>query len=152
MAYINNSGAMDNQLGLLERMQTVTVIITAAQLKTMFTTPVVVLPAPPQGLQSGVYYEVHGVTMQTKPGTVNFTGGGTVNLVYHGGAVAPHASSVPAATILSATATNNQLPPIAAVIQIPKNVGIDITNATAVFAAGNGTLAVTVDFILRNLA
>lgn len=140
---------MDNQLGLLERMQTVTVIVTAAQIKTMFTTPVSILPTPPG---PPCFYEVHAVSMQTKPGTVNFTGGGTVNLVYHGGAVVPHASTVPAATITSGTATNNVLPPVSSVIQPPKNVGIDITNATAVFAAGNGTLAVTVDFVLRLLA
>lgn len=142
MAYLNASGQLDNGLGLISRLQVATVTVTAAQLNSMFTTPVQILPSP--GVNQA--YIVGGVTMQTKPTTTAFAAGGAINLVYHGGAVVPHASSVPAATLISGTGTVNQLPGIAAVIQIPSNAGIDITCATANFTTGTGVLVVKIRF------
>jgi hypothetical protein len=114
--------------------------LTAANIIAMNATPVAILAAP----GSGKVLVIDTVELQMKPGGTQFTSGGVVTFVYHGGAVTPHASSIPAATINSASATNNQLPPTTAVIQPPTNTGLDITNATAAFATGNGVAFVNI--------
>lgn len=151
MARINASGALVNGLGPLDLIQTVAVTLTAAQIRGMSVTPVAILPAPPGG---GVYVPIGGPTIQTLPGTVAFAGGGAISLVYHGGSISPHASSMPAATLISGTGTYNQLPGLAAVIQPPLNTGIDVTNATAAFTGGGttgltGSMIVTFRFVLK---
>lgn len=119
-------------------------VLSAAQLEGMFAAPVNVLPAP----QANQTIIVDQIMLQLKPGGTQFTGGGAVTLVYHGTAINPHSSSVPAATINSAMASENVLPPPSTVVQAPPGVGIDITNATAPFAAGNGTAVVKIYYKL----
>jgi hypothetical protein len=140
MGKFNLSGVVSNGpgvgLGDQDMIQIVKFTLTAAQILAMFTTPVAVLIACPAG---SVIVPCGPVSIQFKAGTVQFTGGGVISLVYTGGAISPHASSVPAATFLSATSSNNILPPISGVIQPPSATGISITNATGVFAAGNGS-------------
>lgn len=142
MAYINASGALDNNLGLLYRVQTAKVTLTSAQLLTMFTTPVAILPAP----GALMYYVVRKIVIQTFPTSTAYATGGAITLVYHGGSVTPHGSNVPAATLISGTGTVNELPPNPATIQIPVNTGVDITNASAVFTLGTGTATVKIVF------
>jgi hypothetical protein len=147
MAYINASGQLDNNLGLMNRFQIAKVTLSAAQINLMFTTPVAVLPALP----ATQFYAVDSFIVQTKPGSVAFTGGGAVSFQYHGSAVVPHGSSIPAATIQSATGSVNLLPPnSSAALQIPAGLGVDITNITGVFAAGNGTVVVKVIFTVHS--
>jgi hypothetical protein len=85
------------------------------------------------------------------PGATPFTGGGAVSLVYHGTSTPAHAGSVPASVVTSSSAgvqSVTQLgPPVATNgTTIPANTGIDITNATAAFAAGNGVAKVQVRY------
>jgi hypothetical protein len=148
MAYINATGQLDNQLGLLSRIQSAQVTLTSAQVIAMNATPVQILPAPGANL---VYHVVGPIGVQVKPGGTQFSGGGVVTLVYTGGSINPHASSIPAATINSATASNNLLPVQSAVIQPPSNTGLSITNATGAFSAGTGSVVITVRFIVHTV-
>lgn len=146
MAYINSSGQISQGpgigFGLMKITQTTKVTLTSAQLLTMFTTPVQILPAPP----ANSYFVVEEIVFQTFPTTTAYATGGAISLVYHGGSVSPHASSIPAATLISGTGTVNELPLPAAVVQIPVATGIDITNATAVFSLGTGTATVKITY------
>lgn len=118
------------------------VALSTANILGMNATPVSLLAAP--GASKVLIVDL--ITLQMKPGGTQFASGGAVSCVYHGGAVAPHASSIPAATINSASASNNVLPPLAAVIQPPTNTGLDITNATGAFITGNGSAIVNIWF------
>jgi hypothetical protein len=129
-------------------LQMAQVTLTAAEIIAMGTTPVSVLPAPGAG-QVIIPVAFH---LQTKPGGTAFTGGGVVSFEYHGTSIVPHASSIAAAVVTSATASNNLLPVDAAAIQPPTNTGIDILNATAPFAAGNGTIVVTIWYRVLTLS
>jgi hypothetical protein len=122
--------------------------LTAAQIAAMYATPVTIIPAP----GAGKVLNINDIVLQTKPGGTNFAAGGAVNLQYHGTSVTPHASSIPATTINSGTASVNSLPPPAGVIQIPVNTGLDITNATQAFTTGTGTAVVTVAYTILTLS
>ena len=89
--------------------------------------------------------------IQTKPGGTNFTGGGAVTFQYHGTSINPHAGNLTAATVNSGTASVNVLAPPSAAYQPPAATGIDITNGTAAFATGNGTLVVTAYYSIITL-
>jgi hypothetical protein len=148
---INTTGGLISSAGLSVGTAFNTQIsytLTAAQILAMFATPVTIIPAP--GANKAII--VNSIVLQTKPGATNFAAGGAVNLQYHGTAILPHAASVPAATINSATASVNDLPPPAGVIQPPVNTGVDITNATAAFTTGNGTVVVTVAYTILTLS
>ncbi len=126
---------------------TARVALNAIQLLAMFAVPVPVIPAP--GKNKAIV--IDSILVQTVPGTVNFAAGGVVTFVYHGGGVTPHAGNIPAATVLSATGTTNMLAPVAALIQIPANTGVDITNATGAFTLGNGAAIVTIWYSIQTL-
>jgi hypothetical protein len=118
--------------------------LTNAQLESMFTTPITVVPA---GLSNVAYLPVD-VVFQMNPGTTAFTGGGTVNFVYHGGSV-PAAGGTIAASVVNATANSAKTftrmgSNATTSVALTAGAGIDITNSTEVFATGNGTAAVTV--------
>ena len=129
-------------------LQKAVVALTAAQIEAMYATPVSILPAP----AAGQVLVIDQIIAQMKPGGTQFTGGGAVTFQYHGTAVVPHSSNVPAATINSATGTENVVPPPTGVIQPPSATGLDITNGTAAFATGNGTLVVTVFYSIMTLS
>lgn len=114
--------------------------LTTANITGMNGTPVTVIPAP----ASNLALVIDVIMFQMKPGATQFTGGGAVTFVYHGGSVNPHAGNVPAATVTSASASETQLPPPSAAIVIPPGTGLDITNATAAFATGNGSAVVKI--------
>jgi len=120
-----------------------TVVVTAANLIGMKAAPVSILPAP----GAGKLIIVDAIAFQFKNGATQFTGGGALSFVYHRTAVTPHTGSI-AATVLQAAAADVQyLGPNttgALDLQSAINLGLDITNATAAFAAGNGTAIVTV--------
>ena len=129
-------------------LQKAVVALTAAQILAMNGAPQSILPAP----AAGQVLVINQVIVQTKPGSTQFTGGGAVTFQYHGTAVNPHSGNVPAATVNSATATENVLAPPSATCQPPAGTGLDITNGTAAFAAGNGTMVVTVFYSILTLS
>lgn len=119
------------------------VTLTAAQLIAMKTTPQSILPAP----GAGKVLIVDAILFQFKHGATQFTGGGAVSFVYHGTAVTPHTGTV-AAAVLTAAADDLQYlgPNVSGAVDLQSevNLGLDITNVTAGFAAGNGSAIVTV--------
>jgi hypothetical protein len=121
-------------------LKTARLSVTSAQLLVIFTTPLTILAAP--GLNKALV--IDELLIQVVPGSVAYTGGGAINFVYHGGSIAPLAATMPAATLTANTASYNLIPQSSALVQVPANTGLDITNATAVFAAGNGTLTITI--------
>jgi len=129
-------------------LQKAVVTLTAAQIVAMNGAPVSVLPAP----AAGQVLVVDQIIAQMKPGATQFTGGGAVSFQYHGTAVVPHSSNIPAATITSAAGSENVVPPPTGVIQAPTATGLDIVNATAPFATGNGELVVTVFYSIITLS
>lgn len=115
-----------------------TISLTAAQIIAMNGAPPSLLPAP----GAGKVLIVQQILAEMNPGSVAFTGGGTVNFPYHGGAnavpgvlLAAVVTAAPGQT-LTLFGPNNG----ANGLTIPANTGLDITNGTAAFAAGNGTL------------
>lgn len=123
------------------------VLVTAAQILGMFATPVTVVKAP----GANKVLLIDSIHLQTLPGATAFAAGGIVTLVYHGGAILAHGGSIPAATLISATGSNNLLSTGAAVIQPPANTALDITNATQAFTLGNGTAVLTVYYKVLTL-
>ncbi len=138
-------GAPDMDPSMLQK---AVVTLTAAQILAMYGTPQSILPAP----AAGQVLVIDQIIAQMKPGTTQFTGGGAVSFQYHGTGVVPHSSSIPAATITSAAGSENVVPPPTGVVQAPVATGLDIVNATAAFAAGNGTLVVTVFYSIITLS
>lgn len=122
-----------------------TVNLTSAQIIAMNATPVSVLPAPGAGLA----LIIESILFEMTTTSTQFTGGGVVTFPYHGGAVATHAGSVPAATVTTTAGTTNTLLGGAVAANgtvVPANTGVDVTNATAAFAAGTGTAKVQVKY------
>jgi hypothetical protein len=131
-------------------LQVATVQLTAAQLIAMKTTPVSVLPAP----GAGKVLIIDAISFQFKNGGTQFTGGGAISFQYHGTAITPHTGTVAAAVVQAAAADVQYLGPntsAAIDLQTAINLGLDITNATAAFAAGNGTAIVTVWYSVLSL-
>lgn len=116
-----------------------TVNLTAANLTAMNGAPVQVLPAP----GAGKMIVVDAAVLQFKPGATQFTGGGAVVLQYGGAGTIAATSTVAAAQITSANPSNNVMVGVAA-SGVPTNVPLNISNATAAFATGNGSVVLTV--------
>jgi hypothetical protein len=130
-------------LGSGDSMSVAVVNLTAANIIAMNATPVSILPAPP----TGYALIVDQILFEMTTTSTAFTGGGAVSFVYHGGSVAPHAGSIPASVVTAAAGSSNTLLGGAVATNgttIPAATGIDITNATAAFAAGTGTAKVKV--------
>ena len=128
--------------------QKTVVTLTAAQIMAMFGAAVSILPAP----AAGQVLVVDQFIVQMKPGGTQFTGGGAVSFQYHGTGVVPHSSatSPPRPSPARPRArTWCRRPP--GRIQPPSATGIDIINATAAFATGNGTMVVTVFYSIITL-
>lgn len=110
------------------------VTLTAAQIIAMNGTPVTLLAAPGAGL----CYVIESIEFRFTAGT-QFTGGGAVTFQYHtGGAVA---NTIAAAVITSASSSDTVRVGIDATAVL--NAAIEVTNATAAFAAGTGTALIT---------
>lgn len=126
------------------------VTLTAAQLIAMKATPQSILPAP----GAGKVIIVDAILFQFKNGGTVFTGGGAISFVYHGTAVTPHTGTV-AASVLTTNSPDVQYlgPNVSGAVDLQSeiNLGLDITNATASFAAGNGTAIVTVWYSVATL-
>ena len=126
------------------------VTVTSANILAMNASPVTVLAAPP----TGYAIVVNNILVEIITTATQYANGGVVTFVYHGGAVVVHAGSITAATINAAAATVlNQLGPIdtATGAIVPTATGVDITNATAPFITGTGTLKVFFDYSIIKL-
>lgn len=129
--------------------QQLTGILSAANIIAMFTTPVTLIPAPGAGFALnflGATFEFIGTSTQ-------FTGGGTVELVSHGLSVNLMAGTIAAATIQANATAILQFVPVqtAGGTIMTANVGIDITNATAAFAVGTGTMKWAITYQVMTL-
>jgi hypothetical protein len=134
--------ATDCFIGLIQQ---TTVTLTAAQVDSMFTTPIVLVPAPGAGLSIMVDY----ATIKYVNNGTAFAGGGTISLQYQGGAAVT--ATAPAATITGAT--NTVIVPTTGIVTATQNAAITITNATAVFTGGGSgatqsTVTVNVSYII----
>jgi hypothetical protein len=118
--------------------------LTAAQLIAMYTTPVVVLPAPGAGKSNIVHRALLRFTYPSAA-PVQFTGGGVVGLQYaataHGAGTLATAT-VAAAQIQAAASSDNVIQGASGVAT--QNTAIYVSNPTAPFAAGNGTAELVV--------
>lgn len=136
---VASNGAVSLRPGLY---QEVTGTLTQAQLISMFTTPITLVPAPGAGLLI-VPIEF---SLQHVYSTAAYTGGGVISLKWHGSTTMVAA----AATIVTGSSTASYLirPSLfdldnstgtgtGLVTTALPNLGLDVTNATAVFAAGN---------------
>lgn len=120
--------------------------VTSANILAMNGAAVNLIAAPPAGYSIMVN---NVVFIMTRTATA-YANGGVVNLVYTGGAVSPHASTMPAAIVTTGgagTALNQNGPAIQANgTVVPTATGVDITNATAPFITGTGTMKVVIDY------
>jgi hypothetical protein len=124
--------------------------LTAAQIIAMFTTPVSILPAP----GAGKAIIVEQITVELNLTATAFSGGGVVHFYYHGLTAEVMAQTLAAATINGgAGQTISLLEPVqtAGGSVVTKEVGIDITNATGVFATGTGAAVVTIWYSIVTL-
>lgn len=110
-------------------------------------TPASVLAAPGAG---NIIMITDAAVAYNYDGSHALTGGGTVNLVYHGGSVSPHASNIAAGEFTGSASTFNVLPPITSTLELQggtnafTNTGIDISVATANFTVNSSTGSVDV--------
>jgi|SRR5947209_14234888 len=123
----------------------VRVPLTAAQITTLNSVPVSLVAAP----GAGIALVFKQMIFQFIYGTVQFTGGGVVKPVYHGATTdLTVTGGVAAATIQAAAPVTLFLraDPAAGGLAITTNAGLDLTAATADFAAGDSTAVVTIDY------
>jgi hypothetical protein len=132
-------------------LRTAVVTLSAAQLEAMFATPVSILPAP----GAGFAIIVKEIEFELIGGSVSFTGGGAITFPYHGSGTASHTGSIPTSgvNVSPSTTTITELGQLAGSngTVIPANTGVDITNATAAFASGNGTAKVFMEYRIIQL-
>lgn len=115
-------------------LQLAQVNLTAAQIITLFTAPIILIPAP--GAGKSIY--VQDCLFRFVYGGVAYTGGGVSSISYAGGATP--LTTVPAATITAGASSDSLL--TTAAVTITQNAALQISTATANFAAGNGTLQI----------
>lgn len=114
--------------------------LTAAQLIAMGTTPVTVLPAPLPA-NTNQYYVIDDFNIEFTAGGSAFTGGGNISLQYHGGAALT--GTAPSTTLTGASGVAN-VKGVGGVVT--SGAAIEITNATAPFAAGTGTAVLDISY------
>lgn len=128
-----------------------TITLTAAQVNTMFTTPVALLPAP----GAGSFYIVQQAIFVNENGGTAWTSGGAITIGYsNANPGSPNALSGTIAATFLTTPTVKQILTLAGVQTASAaestldNLGIFISNATGVFATGTGTLKVRLLYTL----
>ena len=132
---------------ILDSPKIAAILLTAAQLIAMGTTPVSILPAP--GVGKAIL--VDSITFEMVRTATPFTGGGAINFQYHTTTTsAPVTGTVPAAALTTAGAATTLTllgdQSSATGTTIPSNEGIDITNTGGAFAAGTGTAKVFIRY------
>lgn len=128
--------------------QTLTVAIPNASVLTLNTVGASILPAP----GAGNVYEIDRVWIECLSLTAAFTGGGNLTLAYGTQAAQVAATVAIAATLLTASATVNQIgsalpvTPANAASSTLLNQAVGLYAATANFATGAGSLIVKVSY------
>lgn len=123
--------------------------VTAAQFLTLFSAGMLsAIPAP----AATQVIDVNKIIFEMEPGSVAFTGGGVITLIYHGGSAA-HTGSIPASVVTVAGASPKSITKLGPGVGANGmtelvGVGLDLVCASANFAAGNGTARVTVDYTI----
>lgn len=133
-----------------EMVRTATVSLTAAQIIAMYTTPVTILAAP---LATEAII-VEDITVELILTSTAFASGGVVHFYYHGLTVELMAQTIAAATVNGSVGTTLwNLKPVqtAGGSVVSAGLGIDITNATGVFATGTGTAKVHIKYRIVTL-
>lgn len=124
--------------------QTATVTVTSAQIKTLYSAPTQIIAAP----GSGLTIVMLGGVVKANMTATQYTGGGTFVLQYdstvHGAGVTP-LTTFANTVIQSASTTIQQLQPAAGTV-LASNKGIYASCDTADFATGTGTLTVIVTY------
>ena len=123
--------------------------LTAAQLISMGTTPITVIPAP----GTGQAIVVDLLLVELALTSTAFTSGGVVHFYYHGQTTEIMAQTIAAATVTGGAGTTLlALSPAqtAGGSVVTKEVGVDITS-TAAFASGTGTAKVFADYHIVTL-
>lgn len=119
--------------------------VTSANILAMSAVPVNLIAAPPAGFA----LIVNSVTFIMTRTATAYANGGVVNLVYTGGAVSPHSGTVPASVVTGGAGVvinGNGGVSAANGVVVPTATGVDITNATAPFITGTGTMKVAIDY------
>lgn len=136
-----------NQTFIQQGVQTATVLVTSAQIKAMDASPVSIIAAP----SSTSYIGISRIIGTYLFGTVQYTGGGAIGL--EAGAVAALAG--PARSNTLAGATFNGYTASEVFELTPTNsdtlahylgLGVYLSNNTAPFATGDGTLLMSVNY------
>lgn len=146
-AFDASGGLINGALKVSQLMKRVA--LTAAQITTLNSVPVTLVAAP----AAGIALVCTGFIFQMIYGTVQFTGGGVVNPVYHGATTSLTAGGVGAASIQAAANYTGYSPGAAGAtaLAITSAVAIDLRAATADFAAGDSTAVVTVFYSVVTL-
>jgi hypothetical protein len=131
-----------------------TLALTAAQVNTMYTTPVELLPAP----GATAFYVVTQAILVNENGGTAWTSGGAITIGYsNANPGSPNAlTGTVAATFLTSPTVTQAITLAGAQIASSAtsalvNLGIFISNATGVFATGTGTLKVKLIYSVVNL-
>jgi len=127
---------------------TSTILVPNANVLTMYTTPYQLLPAP----GAGNAYIVNAMTVENVYSTGAFTGGGAIQASYGTVLTYPATATIAATFLTSPTA--NQIISVSGALasNLSSNIlnkGIYLSNATAVFAAGAGSLIVKLQYALE---
>ena len=125
---------------------TTTVSLTAAQIDSMYTTPISLIAAP--GAGNAIW--VSRVVFEMTTTSTAFTGGGAVSFPYHGTSTNSASSTIPASVVTSATPGTTYTVLGESVTAngttVLANTGVDITNASAVFATGTGSAKIIITY------
>lgn len=127
------------------KLNAVTINLSAADIIAMYTTPVTVLAAP----GSGKAIVVDRFVFNFDYGTTQFTGGGNITLKYSGGATIT--STMANTKVQAASDSIATVGALATEVTVSSNTAVQITNASAAFAAGDGTAKLTVYFSVINV-
>ena len=115
--------------------------LTAADLTTLHSAPVTLILAPSKANRLIL---VEGAVFEFQYNTTQFTGGGAVQLVYHGATANLLTGTVVAATIQAAASSQTSMGVAAAGLALSPQTAVDLYAATADFAAGDATATVTI--------
>jgi hypothetical protein len=119
-------------VGVIERVE---VTLTSAQIKALFTTPQVLVPAP----GAGRYIQVLSITGKLKYGTIAYTGANAVELRYTDGSGTKVTGDL-AAAWLNATVNRLDTAIGAAATSMTANAAVVVAVPTANPAAGDSTV------------
>jgi hypothetical protein len=150
--FFNVDYTVNNTFLPIAGVQNMSLKITAAQIATLYTTPLQLIPAA--GAHTWIVL-MSPIAVEYDFGTAQYTGGGAFGLEYGNTAhlAGTAASSTEAAATINAFAASNGFTLTAAATGTMANMvneGIYISNTAGVFATGDGTMTVNAQFAIYN--